>query len=153
MKCPRMFLPSLLLIALWIPAARAQTFHVVLTEGGDGGKNVPILGRGTFNLDKIAPALPYSVQFRSDLFYGQHVTIHAGSVKKPGPAIFVLAGCASQSPIEGSFTPSLLIPAPDYGIYTWEDAITAMWTGKTFLEMDSPHYADKVCGKITLVRR
>ena len=148
----RMMAPSLFLLLLSIPAAKAQTFQVVLTEGGKSGRSVPILGTATFNLDKDAPALPYWIQFRSDLFFGQHVAIHAGSIKRPGPAIFVLPGRASTSPIEGSFTPALLIPAPDYGINTWEDAITAMWTGKAFLKMDTPHDADNVCGKIVLVR-
>lgn len=147
-----MIVLGLLALALSIPAANAQTFQVLLTEGGASGRNIPILGTGTFTLDKASPALPYWIQFRSDLFFGQRVAIHAGSVKKPGPAIFVLPGRASWSPIEGSFTPSLLIPAPDYGINTWEDAIAAMWTGKTFLKMDTPHDADNVCGKITLVR-
>ena len=148
-----MIVPALLLTLLSAPAARAQTFQAVLTEGGKTGRNVPIVGVGIFNLDKIAPALPYSIQFRSDMFYGQHVAVYAGSIKKPGPAIFVLSELASQSPVEGSFTPSLLIPAPEYGIYTWEDAIAAMWTGRTFLRMDTPHDADNVCGKITVVRR
>jgi hypothetical protein len=149
----RIILPGLLLLAFRVPAVHAQTFQAVLTEGGQSGKNFPIVGLGIFNLDKIAPALPYSIQFRSDMFFGQHVAVYAGSIKKPGPAIFVLPGLASQSPVEGSFTPSLLIPAPDYGINTWEDAIAAMWTGKTFLRMDTPHDADNVCGKITVVRR
>lgn len=148
-----MIVPGLVLMALFAPVAKAQTFQAVLTEGGKSGKNVPIVGLGVFNLDKIAPALPYSIQFRSDMFFGQHVAVYAGSIKKPGPAIFILQGQASQSPVEGSFTPSLLIPAPEYGINTWEDAIAAMWTGKTFLRMDTPHDADNVCGKITVVRR
>ena len=148
----RMIVPSLLLI-LSSSAVHAQTFQAVLTEGGKSGKSIPIVGLGIFNLDKVAPALPYCIQFRSDMFFGQHVAVYAGSIKKPGPAIFVLRGQASQSPVEGSFTPSLLIPAPEYGIFTWEDAIAAMWTGKTFLRMDTPHDADNVCGKITVVRR
>jgi hypothetical protein len=143
----------LILTFLSIPAVHAQTFQAVLTEGGKSGKNIPIVGLGVFNLDKIAPALPYSIQFRSDMFFGQHMAVYIGSIKKPGPAIFVLRGLASQSPVEGSFTPSLLIPAPEYGINTWEDAIAAMWTGKTFFKMDTPHDADNVCGKITVVRR
>ena len=149
----RMIVLSSLLTALSIPAVRSQTFEAVLTEGGKSGKNAPILGLGVFNLDKIAPGLPYSIQFRSDLFYGQEVAIHAGTIKKPGPAIFLIPCCVSRSPFEGSFTPSLLIPAPDYGIYTWEDAITAMWTGRTFLRMDTPHDADNVCGRIAVVHR
>ena len=149
----RSIVPSLILTFLSIPAVHAQTFQAVLTEGGKSGKTIPIVGLGVFNLDKIAPALPYSIQFRSDMFFGQHMAVYAGSIKKPGPAIFVLDGLASQSPVEGSFTPSLLIPAPEYGINTWEDAIAAMWTGKTFFKMDTPHDADNVCGKITVVRR
>src|SRR5262245_22232281 len=148
-----MIVPGVLLMALSVPAVNAQTFQAVLTEGGKSGKNIPIVGLGIFNLDKVAPALPYSIQFRSDMFYGQHVAVYAGSIKKPGPAIVVLSGVASRSPVQGSFTPSLLIPAPDYGIFTWEDAIAAMWTGKTFLRMDTPHDADNVCGKITVVHR
>src|SRR5262245_61565410 len=148
-----MIVPGLLLMALSVRAVNAQTFQAVLTEGGKSGKSIPIVGLGVFSLDKLTPALPYSIQFRSDMFFGQHVAVYAGSIKKPGPAIFVLSGQASQSPVEGSFTPSLLIPAPDYGINTWEDAIAAMWTGKTFLKIDTPHDADNVCGKITVVRR
>lgn len=149
----KMLVPVFLCITLSIPVAHAQTFQAVLTEGGRSGKSIPIVGLGVFNLDKITPALPYSIQFRSDMFFGQHVAVYAGSIKKPGPAIFILQGQASESPVEGSFTPSLLIPAPDYGINTWEDAIAAMWTGKTFLRMDTPHDADNVCGTITVVRR
>jgi hypothetical protein len=123
----------------------------VLTDGGSTNPKATVLGNGTFTIHTELQQIVFSITFRSDLFFVQTVGIYYGEPKRPGPMLFALAGAATNSPIDGAVYASNLIAHPEIGINTYQDAVNAMKSNKTFVKMDTPffpNYPNGVSGRI-----
>jgi CHRD domain-containing protein len=119
---------------------RGQIGPVNLTSSLSGTQVVPTvatnaIGTGTVSLNGTQTALNVSVD-TSNLENPTSATINAGGVGENGPVLFVVED-SSTGPLTASMqtvlTNANFIPAPDLGIFTFQDAIARLLSGGTFL--------------------
>jgi hypothetical protein len=118
---------------------RGQIGPVTLTAELDGLQEVPPIlttaaGSMTVFLNNDQSTLTFTLDY-SNLQNINAAHIHVAPVGVDGPIIFPLANASFASPLSGTLTEAGLTPQPGAGINTFADAVNAMISGLTYVNV------------------
>lgn len=125
---------------------RGQVGPVTLRAALNGAQEVPPAATGatgtmTLSLSNDQTVFSFSLSV-SGLGNITAAHIHAGAPGVNGPILFTLATGPYSSPLTGSPNAGNLTPQPSVGIVTFEQAVDAMISGQTYVNVHTTAFAD-----------